>query len=400
MEFIYTGIDTKGLRKKGKIEASNEKEIVEFLQKSAITPISIARADTKKDDFFSFLKNVNENDVVLFTRQLSSMISTGLTLIESLNILKDQVNKPKMQIVINGLIADISEGLPLSKALSKNPKIFPEIYVSLIEAAETGGLLDKVLQRLADNMEKAEDLKKRVRSALFYPAIVVTGVIVVLAIMNLFVIPQLGKMYENLNIDLPLTTRIVLGISQFFSAGFPYILVSLVGFYFLFNRFAKTEKGTQTIDNIKLKLPVFGNIFMLSTLDEITRTLSILISSGTSIIQSLNIASRVASNYNYKVAVRNSSALVEKGVALSQAFQNQNIFPPILIQMVRVGESTGKIDEALLKISEYFERDLDVKVKTLTTAIEPILIVVLGVSVAFLILSVITPIYSLISQIQ
>lgn len=400
MEFLYTGIDNNGLRQKGKIDASNEKEIVEFLQKSAITPLSISRSYTKRDDFLSFLQNVNENDVVIFTRQLSSMISTGLTLIESLNILKEQLNKPKMQQVIAGIIADVSEGLPFSKALAKNPKIFPEIYISLIEAAETGGLLDKVLQRLADNMEKAEDLKKRVRSALFYPAIVVTGVLVVLAIMNLFVIPQLGKMYENLNIDLPLTTQIVLGMSQFFTVGFPYILIGLVGFYFLFNRFSKTEKGMQTIDDIKLKLPVFGNIFMLSTLDEITRTLSILISSGTSIIQSLNIASRVASNYRYKVAVRNSSALVEKGVTLSQAFQNQNIFPPILIQMVRVGESTGRIDESLLKISEYFERDLDVKVKTLTTAIEPILIVVLGVTVAFLILSVITPIYSLISQIQ
>ena len=400
MEFIYTGINTKGFRQKGKIDASNEKEIVEFLQKSAITPISISRVDTKKDNFLSFLQSVSENDVVIFTRQLSSMILTGLTLIESLNILKAQINKPKMQLVINKLIADVSEGLPFSKALAKNPKIFPEIYVSLIEAAETGGLLDKVLQRLADNMEKAEDLKKRVRSALFYPAIVVTGVIVVLAIMNLFVIPQLGSMYENLNIELPLTTRIVLGISQFFTAGFPYIVVSLIGSYFLFNRFAKTEKGTQLIDKIKLKLPVFGNIFMLATLDEITRTLSILISSGTSIIQSLNIASRVASNSSYKVAVRNSSALVEKGISLSQAFQNQNIFPPILIQMIRVGESTGRIDESLLKMSEYFERDLDVKVKTLTTAIEPILIVVLGVSVAFLILSVITPIYSLISQIQ
>jgi type IV pilus assembly protein PilC len=400
MEFIYTGIDTKGVRQRGKIDASNEKEIVEFLQKSAITPISISKTNTNKDDLLSFLKNVTENDIVIFTRQLSSMVLTGLTLIESLTILKEQINKPKMQLVINQLIADVSEGLPFSKALAKNPKIFPEIYVSLIEAAETGGLLDKVLQRLADNMEKSEDLKKRVRSALFYPAIVVTGVVVVLAIMNIFVIPQLGRMYENLNIELPLTTQIVLGISQLFTAGFPFISVALIGLYFLFNRFSKTEKGIQTIDNIKLKLPVFGDIFMLSTLDEITRTLSILISSGTSIIQSLNIASRVASNHKYKVAVRNSSALVEKGVSLSQAFQNQNIFPPILIQMIRVGESTGRIDDSLLKISEYFERDLDVKVKTLTTAIEPILIVVLGVSVAFLILSVITPIYSLISQIQ
>lgn len=399
MEFIYTGIDNAGVKQKGKIEAGSEKEIVEFLRKSSITPLSILKADATKS-IFPFLKNVSENDIVIFTRQLSSMISTGLTLIESLNILKQQMNKPKMQAVIDSLIADISEGQPLSKALSKYPDIFSDIYVSLIEAAETGGLLDKILQRLADNMEKSEDLKKRVKGALFYPSIVVTGIIIVLAIMNLFVIPQLGKMYENLNIPLPITTRIVLGISKFFTVGFPFIIAGLVGLFFLFKRFRKTERGTEIFDSFKLKLPVFGAVFTLSTLDEITRTLSILISAGTSIIQSLNITARVASNYRYKIAIRDSSALVEKGVSLSQAFQNQNIFPPILIQMVKVGETTGRIDESLLKISEYFERDLDIRVKTLTTAVEPILIVALGVSVAFLVISVITPIYSLISSIQ
>ena len=397
MEFIYTGVDKNSARTKGKLEANNEREVVEFLRANGITPLSLKRAEKHG----SFLQGgVKNSDIVLFTRQLASMILTGLTLIEALRVLKEQGNKPRMQEIINDLIAQISEGNSFSDALANHKDAFSDIYIALIKAAEKGGLLDKVLSRLADNMEKGEDFKKRVRSALFYPAIVVIGVIVVIVVMNIFVIPQLGSLYENLNIELPFTTRLVLEISKIFTTFYPVAgVLAIVGF-FLYRRFKKTEQGIKVIDKIKLRLPIFGNIVILSILDEVTRTLSLLISSGVSIIESLNITAFIADNYWYKSSILSASTMVERGVSLSDAFSNQKVFPPMLVQMVRVGESTGRIDESLLKISEYFERDLDIKVRTLTTAIEPILIIILGVSVAFLILSVITPIYSLITQIQ
>ena len=397
MEFIYTGVDKNSARTKGKLEANNEREVVEFLRANGITPLSLKRAEKHG----SFLQGgVKNSDIVLFTRQLASMILTGLTLIEALRVLKEQGNKPRMQEIINDLIAQISEGNSFSDALANHKDAFSDIYIALIKAAEKGGLLDKVLSRLADNMEKGEDIKKRVRSALFYPAIVVIGVIVVIVVMNIFVIPQLGSLYENLNIELPFTTRLVLEISKIFTTFYPVAgVLAIVGF-FLYRRFKKTEQGIKVIDKIKLRLPIFGNIVILSILDEVTRTLSLLISSGVSIIESLNITAFIADNYWYKSSILSASTMVERGVSLSDAFSNQKVFPPMLVQMVRVGESTGRIDESLLKISQYFERDLDIKVRTLTTAIEPILIIVLGVSVAFLILSVITPIYSLITQIQ
>jgi len=397
MEFIYTGVDKNSARTKGKLEANNEREVVEFLRANGITPLSLKRAEKHG----SFLQGgVKNSDIVLFTRQLASMILTGLTLIEALRVLKEQGNKPRMQEIINDLIAQISEGNSFSDALANHKDAFSDIYIALIKAAEKGGLLDKVLSRLADNMEKGEDIKKRVRSALFYPAIVVIGVIVVIVVMNIFVIPQLGSLYENLNIELPFTTRLVLEISKIFTTFYPVAgVLAIVGF-FLYRRFKKTEQGIKVIDKIKLRLPIFGNIVILSILDEVTRTLSLLISSGVSIIESLNITAFIADNYWYKSSILSASTMVERGVSLSDAFSNQKVFPPMLVQMVRVGESTGRIDESLLKISEYFERDLDIKVRTLTTAIEPILIIILGVSVAFLILSVITPIYSLITQIQ
>ena len=399
MEFIYTGVDKNSTKQKGRLEANSDKEVVDFLRTKNITPLSIRKAQ-QGGGLLSGFNNVKSQDVALFTRQLSSMIMTGLTLVEALNILKQQKNKPKMQRIINDLLNQISEGSPFSEALAQHKYAFSDVYIALIRAAEKGGLLDKILARLADNIEKSEDLKKRIKSAMLYPSIVVVGVIIVIIVMNVLVIPQLGSLYENLNVELPVSTKIVLGISRIFTIFYPVLIIGAIAGFIGFQRFKRTERGVKIIDKIKLELPVLGAIFTLSILDEFTRTLSLLISSGASIIESLVITSNVANNYWYKNAILSSSTLVEKGVSLSDALSLQKIFPPMVIQMVRVGESTGKIDESLLKISEYFERDLDIKVRTLTSAIEPILIIVLGISVAFLILSVITPIYSLISQIQ
>ncbi len=398
MEFIYTGISRDSVKQKGKLEANSQDEVVQFLRSNNITPLSIKKFE-QSAGFFSG-KKVKSSDIVLFTRQLASMVMTGLTLIESLKILQKQVANPKLSKLITDVISQISEGSTFSDALARHKESFSDVYIALIRAAEKGGLLDKILARLADNMEASEDLKKRVKSAMFYPMIVIGGVVGVIAVMNIFVIPQLGALYDNLNLELPLTTKIVLGISKITTTYFPLVIIGVIGLGIGYNRFIKTEKGIQIMDRVKLRIPVIGVILTLSILDDTSRTLSLLVSSGTSIIECLTITSNIAGNYWYKKAIVDAGTLVEKGVTLSDALENQKIFPPMLIQMTRVGESTGRIDESLLKISEYFERDLDVRVKTLTTAIEPILIIVLGISVAFLILSVITPIYSLISQIQ
>ena len=397
MEFSYIAFDNAGKRKKGKIEASGERNVVTYLRESKLTPLSIKRASSGGLSL-GFLSGVKSNDIVIFTRQLSSMILTGLTLLDSLNILKKQTQKKEMQVIITSLITDISEGRTFSDALSNQKKYFSDVYIALVKAAEVSGLLDKVLERLADNLERSEDIKKRVKSALFYPMIVVIGVVAVIVIMNIFVIPQLAVLYESLDIELPITTKIVLGMSNIIRNFFPLLIIlAIIAFIFL-KRLQKTENGVRVIDTAKLKFPVIGQIIQLSILDEVSRTLSLLISSGTPILGSLKIVERVANNYNYRRAVNASAILVEKGIPLSQAFENQNIFPIILIQMAKVGESTGRLDSSLEKVSQYFERDLDVKIKTLTTSIEPILIIFLGVTVGFLIFSVITPIYGLVSQ--
>ena len=393
MDYSFVAADKQGVKQKGKLEANDQKEVIDYLRSKELTPLEVKSLARKESSIMSYFSRVKGNDIVLFTRQLASMILTGLTVIESLNILKQQNNKPQMQKIIDDLIANLSEGKPLSSALANYPAVFSTTYIALIKSAEEGGILDKVLERLADNLEKSEEVRKRVKSALFYPGIIISGVIIVIVMMNVFVIPQMGALYESLDLQLPIMTRIVLAGSKLTTTLLPFSIFFLIGGYIGFKKFVKTVPGIRIIDRIKLRAPVFGDIVKLSILSEVSRTISLLVNSGASLIGTLNIAADVSGNIYYKNALKGTSALVEKGAGLSIALQNQATFPPLMIQMVKVGESTGKIDESLLKVSEYFERDLDIKVKTLTTSIEPILIIILGVSVAFLIISVITPIY-------
>lgn len=400
MEFKYISVNIDGKKEIGQLDVNSEKDVLDFLRSSKLTPVKIEPLEKSQSFFLSYFNRVKQGDIILFTRQLSSMILTGLTLIESLTLLKKQYTKPKMIKLVDNLITDVSEGKSFSQALSGHKEAFSPVYISLITAAEEGGLLDKVLGRLADNLEKSDETKKRVRSALFYPAIIISGVLLVIILMNIFVIPQLGDLYESLDLELPLMTKIVVTGSNLTRTFLPLFIIGAIGGVIFLKRYSKTEAGVRIIDKIKLKTPVFGEIIKLSSFDEISRTMSLLVSSGSSLISAIRIAADVSGNYYYRKAMLDTATLVEKGAGLSTGLDHQNVFPPLMIQMVKVGEATGKIDESLLKVSEYFERDLDLKVKNLTTAIEPILIIVLGISVAFLIISVITPIYGLISQIQ
>lgn len=400
MRFTYLAVTETGSRQKGLLEANSQKEVITYLRDNNLTPITIKEERESQLPFIGYFTGIKEADIVIFTRQLSSMIQTGLTLIEALSILRDQATKPQMKSLLLDLIANISGGNSFSQALSYHRDVFSDVYIALVRAAETGGVMDKILSRLADNLERSQDLKKKVKSALFYPLIIIVGVVGVIIVMNVFVIPQLAKLYEGLNVNLPLTTRIVLGISNMFTTFGPFSLIFIIAGFFGYKRYSKSVSGRELIDKYKLKIPVIGSILVISIEDEIARTLSLLISSGTSILESLNITANVAGNYTYRTAMLSIATLVEKGIDLSAALEQQNLFPALFIQMTKVGESTGKIDENLNRVADYFERDLDLKIKTLTTAIEPILLITLGVTVGFLIISVISPIYGLISGIQ
>lgn len=401
MKLSYKAVSRDGRVFRGVIEAKDTREAASYLRTKDLLPTAIN--PQKENDMLKllpFLKRTSSSDVVFLTRQLSSMLSSGLTLMESLRILKEQVQKEALADILNGIVIEVEEGKPFSVAINKYKEVFSPIYVSLVKAAEESGLLDKVLLRLADNLEKQQKIKSSIKSALMYPMIVIIGMVLVVIIMMVVVIPQLSVLYENLNIDLPLPTRIIMGLSNFFITFWPLILASIVFLIGFYKRWSKTEAGRLLIDDTVLKLPIFGKLVRQSILTEFSRTLGLLIGSGTLVVDALNQTADVAGNVRYRSAIMEISRRIEKGVSVGDAMSVYDLFPPMIVEMVKIGEQTGKLDESLLKVSEYFEREVEQTVKTLTTAMEPFIMVVLGVGVAFLIISIITPIYNLTSSIQ
>lgn len=399
MKLRYKAATSDGKLSQGLLDAKDINEAADYLRAKNLVPITIEKTDS---NFLKlpFLKKVKQSDLVLFTRQLSSMLSSGLTLFRALEILREQMQNPQMTEVVSSLISEVQDGKTLAQALEKHPQVFSTIYVSIIRAGEKSGLLDKVLLRLADNLEKQAKLKSTVKGALMYPVIVIILMIVVMSIMMIFVIPQLTVLYTNLNVELPLPTKIVVGISNFMIAAWPLILLGGGAVFIGFRKWAKTEGGKILIDTTLLKLPVFGKLITQTILAEFSRTFGLLVGTGTLVVQALNETADTTGNTLFKNAIFGVSKQVEKGVTVGDSMAYYPLFPPLLIQLVKIGEQTGKIDDTLIKASEYFEREVDQTVKTLTTAMEPFIMVVLGVGVAFLIISVITPIYSLISSIQ
>ncbi len=401
MKFNYKAIKPDQTITKGILEASNIGEAKEYLKNGGLLTISI-EAENQNIPFADFFSKFTQGkfDTVLFTRQLSSMLASGLTLVQSLSILKEQSQTETMKEVVTSLLADVEEGKTFSESLAKFPRHFSAIYVSLIKSAEVSGLMDKILDRLANNLEKDAALKKTIFSALLYPAVIITLMVLVMAVVMIFVIPQLTALYSNLNISLPLTTQVVVAVSTFSINYWPIVLGGIILLIIAYNRWVATETGKLIRDEVVLKIPIFGEIIRLSILAEFTRTLGLMSGSGTLVVQSLVESADVAGNLVYKNAILDTSKKVEKGLSMGDVLSSYNIFPPILTQMVKIGEKTGKLDESLLKVSQYFENDVESKVKNLTTAMEPLIMIVLGIGVAFLILSIITPIYNLTSSIQ
>lgn len=402
MKLYYKAVTGKGESIEGLIEARDPSEAAAYLRSKELVPIKIIKKEKNKlEELLPFFGNkVKSSDIVNFTRQLSAMLSSGLTLLRSLEILKNQVGNQALVEIIDNIIRDIQEGSSFSRSIAKYPQVFSPVYVALIEASEGSGLLDKAFLRLADTLEKQQKLKNTVKSALTYPAIVVVMMIVVVFIMMIFVIPQISTLYESLNVSLPLPTLILIQISNFFVSFWIIPLVSLFIAGFAYNRWYKTVEGRLTIDSMLLKVPIFGNLTRRTILAEFSRTLGILLGSGTLVVEALDRVSNITGNIHYKNAIADVEKRVEKGVTIGDAMSVYYLFPPNLVELVKIGEQTGKLDETLIKASEYFENEVDQTVKTLSAAMEPIILVFLGVGVAFLVISILTPIYQITSSIK
>src|SRR5258708_3073883 len=381
----------------GKIEAQDEHEASASLRERGLFVISVTLY--QESSILKLLKfsRVGQNDVVNFTRQLSTMITAGLPLTDALVILQTQ-STPAMQKIIDVVRRDVEGGQTLAKSLEKHPKSFTQVYVSLVRAGESAGVLDKVLARLADTLEKQKDFRSKTKGALIYPTIVMAAMGIVAFIMMVFVIPKLTAMYKDFGAQLPTPTLILIGLSNFVSTFWYLVIGGVVGGIFLFKAYEKTPNGRLRVDRLKLKMPIFGPIQTKVALVELTRTLSLLVAAGISLLTALEIVLDALDNRVFRDALERVVKSVEKGQSLSTALARSEEFPILMNQMVSVGEETGKLDEVLLKLSMYFESESEMAVKGLTTAMEPLIMIVLGVGVGFLIIAIILPIYNLTNQ--
>ena len=402
MKLYYKAATSKGKTIDGYLEARDQNEAATYLRSKELFPIKITKSEKNKFiNSIPFLgEKVKFSDVVSFTRQLSSMLTSGITLLRSLEILKTQIVNQAFVDILNSLIKDVQEGASFSRAIAKHPQVFSPIYISFMEASEESGLLNKALERLADTLEKQQKLKSEVKGALIYPIIVITMMILVVFVVMIFVIPQLSTLYESMGANLPLPTLILMKISNFFVSFWYIILGFMVLTVFAFRRWHKTVEGRLVIDSMILKIPVFGNLIKKTTLTEFSRTLGALLATGALIVDALKKIAKISGNIHYENAINDVARRVEKGASIGDAMSLYFLFPPNLVELVKIGEQTGKLDETLSRASEYFEDEVDQTIRNLQAAIEPFVIVILGIGVLFLAISVIAPIYDITSSIK
>lgn len=397
--FNYSARDNGGKIMRGTVEAGNEKEAAALIRERSLFLTSlVSKQETPLSFSLKQFQKISFNDIVGFTRQLSTMISAGLQLQEALQLLIAQTTNHAMTEMLTKVSREIQGGGNLASALAKYPKQFSTTYIALIKAGESSGTLDKVMMRLSENLEKDQEFRGKVKGAMIYPTIIMIAMVVIFGILMTVVVPKLSEIYLSFGSDLPLQTRILQAISDFSVKFWWAILIGGFGGFQLFLRWKKTSIGRHMWDSFKLKVPVIGTLQKQIILVEFTRTLGMLTGAGVHILDSLNILVDSLNNIHYQEALKDITKKVEKGFPLGALFAQYPMFPPILAQMVKVGEETGKMDESLMRLSTYFERESDNTVKGLTTAIEPVIMVVLGVGVGFIVFAIITPIYNLTTQ--
>lgn len=398
MLFHYKALKgTKMVTKK--IEADSEKNVIEFLRTNGYFPIEVKEARSGDISLFSGIFNKPSfSDIVDFTRQVAIMLNAGLTIVDSLDILKKQVTKPALRKIIIAIDNDIKGGSSFSTALLKYRGIFSNLYIALVKSGEASGKLSDILLKLSDNLEKEREFKGKLKGAMIYPVIVLTAMFGVMFVMVTFVVPKLLNLYKDFNVTLPLTTQILIMISSFSAKFWPLIIGGVFFGITAFRKYAQTKAGKHSIDSFILKLPVMSNVVKISSLVDATRTLSILIGSGVSILEALEIVIETTDNVIFQDSFVAIKKKVEKGQSLGNSLQQEEIFPPILVQMALVGEQTGHLDDTLMRMSRYFESESEIAIKAVTTLIEPAILIFLGLGVGFLVISVITPIYNLTSS--
>jgi type IV pilus assembly protein PilC len=401
MVFQWSGKTVRGTVETGEITAATKEEVIAQLRRRNITPTIITEKQKKSLFKLGHGGRVKDKDIVVFTRQFATMIDAGLPLVQALDILSTQVENKSLGKTLQEVKGDVESGATYADALKKHPRTFTELYVNMVAAGEAGGILDTILNRLASYIEKAMKLKKKVKGAMVYPAVVSTIAIGVIGVIMVFVVPTFGKMFATLGGTLPWPTRLIVNMSDFLAGpGGLMIAAAIIGIVVFIVQIRRTEKGKHITDRILLKLPIFGTLINKVAVAKFTRTLGTLVSSGVPILDGLEITAKTSGNKVVEYAIMEVRKGVVSGKTLAEPITKAKVFPPMVTHMIAVGESTGALDAMLAKIADFYDDEVDNAVNNLTAMMEPLLMVFLGGAVGFIVVAMYMPIFKLITLIK
>ena len=403
--YQYKVRDREGRLLQGSLEADNQTLVANKLRQMGYVPITIDRqggaTDLKREIKLPGLGGkVKMKDIAVFCRQFATMINSGLSLIRSLHILSDQTDNKKLAEILVTVRLDVEKGSSLSQALARHPKAFNRLFVAMVKAGETGGVLDSVLQQLASTIEKQVELKRKIKSAMTYPVAVLGLVVLIVTAMLVFVVPTFTTLYADLGGQLPLPTRLLIGVSTVVKKFFIPLILLDVAAVFAFKRWLASDRGRAHWDTIKLRIPVFGKLVHKTAITRFARTLSVLLRSGVPILESLEITSETVNNSVVAKAVKETQAAVQQGESIAAPLGAHKVFPPMVVQMLAVGEETGAVDEMLDKVADFYDQEIEAVVAAMTSLLEPLLIVVMGGAVGGMVVALYMPMFNIINLVQ
>jgi len=393
--FAYTARTLGGELKTATMDAASRDEVVAQLRRQKLIVVKIDEEKAKKR-----LGRIKNRDIVIFTRQFATMINAGLPLVQALDILSRQSENKALQDVTRQVVYDVESGHTVADALRRHPKAFTDLYVNMVAAGEAGGILDTILLRLATFLEKNDALVGKVKSAMIYPAVIMSVAAVAIIVLLIFVIPVFQNLFASVNLALPLPTRVVIGLSAFLKHYWWLLGGAAWGGIYMLRQYYRTTAGRLQIDSAMLKMPVLGDMLRKSAVSRFTRTLGTLISSGVSILDGLEITAKTAGNQVIHNAIMESRSSIAGGDTISAPLQKSAVFPPMVISMIAVGEQTGGLDEMLTKIADFYDTEVDTAVSGLLSLMEPIMIVFLGVVVGGMVVAMYLPIFDMINAVQ
>jgi type IV pilus assembly protein PilC len=397
--YAYKVRDRGGNLISGTLVADNEALVLQRLREQGLTPLEVGKQGRGLNIELT-AKKVKLKEMSVFSRQFATMVNSGLPILRALSILADQANNPELAKTLSACRVDIEQGSSLSAAMQKHPKVFNDLYVSMVKSGETGGSLDTVLLRLADMIENEVKLRGKIKSAMTYPIAVVALVSLILTAMLLFVVPQFKSIYGQLGGSLPLPTRVLLVISDVFKKFWYIVLIGLFVGRFFFRRWKKTPAGRESVDAFKLRVPVFGSLFHKTALARFAGTLAMLLRSGVPILQALDIVSDTVNNKVISKAITDVQESVREGESMAKPLGKHKVFPPMVVQMIAVGEETGQVDVMLEKVASFYNQEVEASVDALTSLIEPLMIAIIGGAVGAAVIALYMPMFNIIKLIK